>query len=162
MLEAVERAAATATHLRFAPRAFETAADAPFRRPGLVLRALRQLDGLAGRFAAGDMGMSLSQAAPEVGITQWKNGVSELARTRWRDEYLVTIDGQEVELGPHIALGSGSGRGLRRADLPPRRRRQRRPAARHHRRRRRPPPAGHDDVVEPRAAATPRTRVARA
>ena len=112
VLEAVERAANTADHLRFAPRAFETAADAPFRRPGLVLRALRQLDELAGRFAAGDMGMSLSQAAPEVGITQWKNGVSELARTRWRDEYLVTIDGVEVELGPHVALGSGSGAGF--------------------------------------------------
>ena len=112
VLEAVERAADTAQHLRFAPRAFETAADAPFRRPGLVLRALRQLDELAGRFAAGDMGMSLSQAAPEVGITQWKNGVSELARTRWRDEYLVTIDGVEVELGPHVALGSGSGAGF--------------------------------------------------
>lgn len=112
VLEAVERAAATSTHLRFAPRAFETAADAPFRRPGLVLRALRQLDELAGRFAAGEMGMSLSQAAPQVGITQWKNGISELARTRWRDEYLVTIDGHEVELGPHIALGSGSGAGF--------------------------------------------------
>jgi hypothetical protein len=112
VLEAVERAAATATHLRFAPRAFETAADSPFRRPGLVLRALRQLDELAGRFAAGDMGMSLSQAAPQIGITQWKNGISELARTRWRDEYLVSIDGQEAELGPHIALGSGSGAGF--------------------------------------------------
>ncbi|HZO35248.1 MAG TPA: hypothetical protein VFB41_00085 [Solirubrobacteraceae bacterium] len=112
VLEAVERAAATSSHLRFAPRAFETAADSPFRRPGLVLRALRQLDELAGRFAAGDMGISLSQAAPQAGITQWKNGVSELARTRWRDEYLVTIDGHEAELGPHIALGSGSGAGF--------------------------------------------------
>jgi hypothetical protein len=112
VLEAVERAAATAAHLRFAPRAFETAEDSPFRRPGLVLRTLRQLDELAGRYAEGDMGMSLSQAAQEVGITQWKAGVSELARTRWRDEYLVTVDGQEVELGAHIGLGSGSGAGF--------------------------------------------------
>jgi hypothetical protein len=112
VLEAVERAAATAQHLRFAPRAFATAEDSPFRRPGLVLRTLRQLDELAGRYAEGDMGMSLAQAAQEVGITQWKAGVSELARTRWRDEYLVTIDGQEVELGAHIGLGSGSGAGF--------------------------------------------------
>ncbi len=55
------------------------------------------------------MGRSLAQAAAEVGITQWKAGVSELARTRWRDEYLVSIDGHDVELGPHIGLGSGSG-----------------------------------------------------
>jgi hypothetical protein len=112
VLEAVERAAATAEHLRFAPRAFQTAADSPFRRPGLVLRALRQLDQLAGRYEAGDMGMSLSQAAREIGITQWKAGVSELARTRWRDEYLVSVDGKEVELGPHVGLGSGSGAGF--------------------------------------------------
>ena len=112
VLEAVERAAAGAAHLRFAPRAFETAEDSPFRRPGLILDTLRRLDELAGRYAEGDMGMSLSQAAQEVGITQWKAGVSELARTRWRDEYLVGIDGQEVELGPHVGLGSGSGAGF--------------------------------------------------
>jgi nucleoid-associated protein YgaU len=112
VLEAVRRAADTARHLRFAPRAFETAEDSPFRRPGLVLRALRQLDELAGRYAEGDMGRSLSQAAQDVGITQWKAGVSELARTRWRDDYLVAIDGREVELGPHVGLGSGSGAGF--------------------------------------------------
>ncbi len=112
VLEAVQRASATAAHLRFAPRAFETAADSPFRRPGLVLRTLRQLDELSGRYEAGDMGMSLAQAARDVGITQWKPGVSELARTRWRDEYLVSIDGVEAELGPHVGLGSGSGAGF--------------------------------------------------
>lgn len=112
VLEAVERAAAAAGHLRYAPRAFQTAADSPFRRPGLILDTLRRLDELAARHAAGEMGMSLAQAAQEVGITQWKAGVSELARTRWRDEYLVTIDGHEVELGPHVGLGSGSGAGF--------------------------------------------------
>ncbi len=112
VLEAVQRAAAGARHLRFAPRAFETAADSPFRRPGLVLRTLRQLDELAGRYDAGDMGMSLSSAAQQVGITQWKAGVSELARTRWRDEYTLGVDGHEVELGPHVGLGSGSGAGF--------------------------------------------------
>ena len=112
VLEAVRRAADTSAHLRFAPRAFETAEDSPFRRPGLVLDTLRRLDRLAQRYEAGDMGMSLSQAAQEEGITQWKAGVSELARTRWRDEYLVSVDGHEVELGPHVGLGSGSGAGF--------------------------------------------------
>jgi hypothetical protein len=112
VLEAVERAAQTSEHLRFAPRAFETAEDSPFRRPGLVLDTLRRLDELAGRYEAGDMGMSLAQAAQDVGITQWKAGISELARTRWRDEYLVSIDGHDVELGPHVGLGSGSGAGF--------------------------------------------------
>jgi hypothetical protein len=109
VLDAVERVAAEAKSLRFAPRAFETAADSPFRRPGLVLKTLRQLDELSARFAAGDMGMSLSQAAANLGITQYKQGVSELARTRYEKDYTFTYDGHELIVGPHVGLGSGSG-----------------------------------------------------
>ena len=109
VLEAVERAAAEAGHLRFAPRAFETAADSPFRRPGLVLKTLRQLDELAAKFEAGDMGMSLSQAAAGLGITQYKQGVSALARTRYEKDYTFSYDGRELLVGPHVGLGSGSG-----------------------------------------------------
>jgi hypothetical protein len=109
VLEAVERAAQESTHLRFAPRAFETAADSPFRRPGLVLKTLRQLDQLAAKFAGGDMGMSLSQAAAGLGITQYKQGVSELARTRYEKDYTFTFEGRELLVGPHVGLGSGSG-----------------------------------------------------
>jgi hypothetical protein len=109
VLEAVERADAEAAHLRFAPRAFETAADSPFRRPGLVLKTLRQLDQLAAKFEAGEMGMSLSQAAAGLGITQYKQGVSELARTRYEKDYTFTYEGRELLVGPHVGLGSGSG-----------------------------------------------------
>ena len=109
VLEAVERAAGEAKHLRFAPRAFDTAAESPFRRPGLVLRTLRQLDELAGLYAQGDIGMSLSQAAQRVGITQWRSNVSELARTRYAKEYTFTYEGHDLPVGPHIGLGSGSG-----------------------------------------------------
>ena len=107
--EAVDRAAAGARHLRFAPRAFDSADDSPFRRPGLVLRTLRALDELAGRFAAGEMGVSLGQAAAEHGITQWRPGVAETTRKRYADDYTVTWDGHRLDLGPHIGLGSGSG-----------------------------------------------------
>jgi hypothetical protein len=111
VLEAVERAAAEARHLRFAPKAFETAADSPFRRPGLVLRTLRGLDELAGRYAAGDMGKSLSQAAAEHGITQWKGDIAETTRKRYEDDYSFALEGSSRKLwvGPHIGLGSGSG-----------------------------------------------------
>jgi hypothetical protein len=111
VLEAVRRAAAEAQHLRFAPKAFETAAASPFRRPGLVLRTLRALDELAARFAAGDMGKSLGQAAAEHGITQWKPDIAETTRKRYEDDYSFSIDGSSRKLwvGPHIGLGSGSG-----------------------------------------------------
>lgn len=112
VLEAVERAAREARHLKFSPRAFETAAESPFRRPGLVLRTLRALDDLAGRFEAGDMGRSLVQAAAEHGITQYKHDVAETTRKRYEDEYTFTWDGQKLWVGPHVGLGSGSGAGF--------------------------------------------------
>jgi hypothetical protein len=112
VLEAVERAAAESKHLIFAPKAFETASESPFRRPGLVLRTLRGLDALAGRYAAGDMGKSLSQAASEHGITQWKADIAETTRKRYEDDYSFFLAGPgtpKLWVGPHIGLGSGSG-----------------------------------------------------
>jgi hypothetical protein len=112
VLEAVERAAAEAKYLIFAPKAFETAGESPFRRPGLVLRMLRGLDALAARYAEGDMGKSLSQAAAEHGITQWKGDIAETTRKRYEDDYSFYLDGPgspKLWVGPHIALGSGSG-----------------------------------------------------
>jgi hypothetical protein len=112
VLEAVERAAGEARHLVFAPKAFETAAGSPFRRPGLVLRTLRGLDDLAGRYAAGDMGKSLGQAAAEHGITQWKPDIAETTRKRYEDDYSFFLRGPgtpKLWVGPHIGLGSGSG-----------------------------------------------------
>lgn len=112
VLEAVERAARESRHLRFSPRAFETAGESPFRRPGLVLRTLRALDELAGRYEAGDMGKSLVQAASEHGITQYKHDVSETTRKRYEDEYTFTWEDRKLWVGPHIGLGSGSGAGF--------------------------------------------------
>ena len=113
VLEAVERAASRARHLRFAPRAFESAEDSPFTRPSLILRTLEQLDELAGMYAEeGGMGRSLAQAAREVGITQWKSSVSETARTRWAEDYVVPYDGRTLAIGPHVGLGTGSGAGF--------------------------------------------------
>jgi hypothetical protein len=112
VLEAVQRAAAESQHLRFAPKAFETAAESPFRRPGLVLRTLRGLDALAARYASGDMGKSLSQLAAEHGITQWKGDIAETTRKRYEDDYSFYLDGPgspKLWVGPHIGLGSGSG-----------------------------------------------------
>ncbi len=112
VLEAVERAAAESEHLRFAPKAFETAAESPFRRPGLVLRTLRGLEALAARYEAGDMGKSLSQLAAEHGITQWKGDIAETTRKRYEDDYSFYLDGPgspKLWVGPHIGLGSGSG-----------------------------------------------------
>jgi hypothetical protein len=110
--EAVERAAAQAQHLVFTEAAHETAADSPYRRPADVLDALLRLDELAGLYADPEgFGRSLGQAAEELGLT-WRQNVSELARSRKPHAYTVTHDGERLELGPHVALGSGSGAGF--------------------------------------------------
>lgn len=110
--EAVERAAASATALRFTDDAFTSAADSPYRRPAEILETLRVLDELAVLHADPDgFGRSLTQAATERGLT-YKHDVSETARSRHPHEYSTTVDGQRVDLGPHVALGSGSGAGF--------------------------------------------------
>ena len=111
VLEAVRIASGTLPHLTFTESAFESAADSPYRRPVEILDTLRKLDALAERYNAGQMGTSLGQAAQEAGLA-WRAGVSELARTRWAKDYVVTHDGHTLDLGPHIALGSGSGAGF--------------------------------------------------
>lgn len=109
--EAVERAARTTEHLVFTAAATESARDSPYRRPAEILDALAKLDAIAGRFAEGEMGGSLTQLATEAGLT-YKGNVSELARSRHPNDYTVTHDGARLDLGPHLALGSGSGAGF--------------------------------------------------
>lgn len=110
--EAVERAAAAATSLRFTPDAFTSAADSPYRRPAEILETLMVLDELAALHAdPAGFGRSLTQAATERGLT-YKHDVSETARSRHPHEYTTTVDGRRVDLGPHVALGSGSGAGF--------------------------------------------------
>jgi hypothetical protein len=112
VLEAVERAAASATHLVFTDAARESAADSPYRRPAEILDALQRLDELARLHADPDgFGRSLVQAATELGLT-YKQDVSELARGRKPHAYAVTHEGRRLQLGPHVALGSGSGAGF--------------------------------------------------
>src|SRR4051794_146755 len=112
VLEAVRIARETLPHLVFTEAAEESAADSPFRRPQEILDALRKLDHLGELYADPDgFGSSLLQAATEQGL-QWRTGVSELARNRWPNAYTVTHDGHPLDLGPHVAIGSGSGAGF--------------------------------------------------
>jgi hypothetical protein len=110
--EAVERAEAQAQHLVFTRAAHEGAAASPYRRPADVLDALMRLDELAALYADPEgFGRSLSQAADEFGL-KWRQNVSELARSRNPHAYNVVHDGERLELGPHVAIGSGSGAGF--------------------------------------------------
>jgi hypothetical protein len=112
VLEAVERAAAQARALRFTQDARESAAGSPYRRPSDILDALRRLDRLAELYAdPAGFGRSLAVAAQDLGLT-WRQNVSDIARSRNPHAYSSTVDGHRVELGPHVAIGSGSGAGF--------------------------------------------------
>ena len=112
VLEAVERAAERFGHLTFTRSAFESAADSPFRRPADILDALERLDRLGALYAdPSGFGTSLTEAATSLGLT-WRADVSELARNRHPDRYTAVHDGARLELGPHVAIGSGSGAGF--------------------------------------------------
>src|SRR3954468_14372878 len=112
VLEAVERAAAHARALRFTQGARESAADSPYRRPSDILDALRRLDRLAELYAdPAGFGRSLAVGAQDLGLT-WRQSASDIPRSRTPHAYSATVDGHRVELGPHVALGSGSGAGF--------------------------------------------------
>ena len=109
VLEAVQRAARDAEHLVFAGSAYASAEESPFRHPARVYETLMRLDELAGLYARPEgFGQSLGQAANELGLN-WRAGVSDLARGRWPEHYRFTHDGHDLWMGPHVALGSGSG-----------------------------------------------------
>jgi hypothetical protein len=112
VLEAVERAAERFGHLTFTRSAFESAADSPFRRPADILDALERIDRLGALYAdPSGFGTSLTEAATSLGLT-WRSDVSELARNRHPDRYTAVHDGARLDLGPHVAIGSGSGAGF--------------------------------------------------
>jgi hypothetical protein len=109
VLEAVQRASRDAEHLLFADSAYESAEESPFRHPARVYETLMRLDELAGLYERPEgFGQSLGQAANDLGLN-WRADVSELARGRWPDHYRFSYDGHDLWMGPHVALGSGSG-----------------------------------------------------
>lgn len=110
VLAAVNVAAQELTQLTFAPRAYESAADSPFGRPGLILENLERLNELAERYLDGDIGGKVSELAFSLGLN-WRGGISERTRTRHGKEYSFTYEGRTFELGPHVRIGSGQGAG---------------------------------------------------
>lgn len=112
VLDAVKQASGESRSLIFAPRAFASAKASPFQHPEAVLDALRGLDELASRHArANGAGSALAVAARELGL-DWRSGVSTATtggRRRRRRHYECDWNGERIELGPHVRLGTGGG-----------------------------------------------------
>lgn len=107
VLEATRAARAGAHHLLFLDEAEESAAESPYGQPDKILRALRHLDDVAGRYAADQLPQGFREAFAEAGL-DFAPDISDTARTKHGRHYLRWYEGKQVMLGPHIKLGIGS------------------------------------------------------
>jgi hypothetical protein len=113
VLDAVRRAEPQCPHLAFAPRAFESAENSPFRRPEDILEALIKLERVAALWSRPEgIGTTIAAKADELGL-DWKGNVTMSTRPGGSraDQYEVRWKNREWTLGPHVRLGSGSGAG---------------------------------------------------
>jgi hypothetical protein len=62
------------------------------------------------------VGRSFAVACKEAGL-DWKPDISDTAKTRYRQHYTRTYDGEEVLLGPHLSYGGGSAANARVARI---------------------------------------------
>lgn len=108
--DAVRLARDHAKHLRFAAKAFYTAAESPYRPAHDVYDALMLLDQLAGEYTVGEIGTSVAQRAGQLGLT-WRSDVSQLAKTKYASDYTASYEEWTLALGPHLLVGGGAGAG---------------------------------------------------
>lgn len=109
VVDAVRQAAADASHLVILPEALETAeGQCAFLRPGDVYTDLMAADRLARRWAEDQLEPGgLTATAMREGLV-WRSGVSKTALGKYRADYLIDVDGNEVLLGPHFGRGANS------------------------------------------------------
>lgn len=110
VLEAVQRAQKDHECLTFLPRAFESAEACPFRRPQQVYDDLTALAGIVETWQVdGRLPSGWAQAAADAGLV-WANDISTTAKTKYRDDYEVTLpDGTSAVLAPHFKRSAATG-----------------------------------------------------
>jgi hypothetical protein len=107
VLEATRAARASANYLVFLDEVEESAAESPYAQPEKILRALRHLDDIAGRYATDQLPQGFRAAFDEAGL-EFASDISDTAKTKHGRHYLRWYEGKQVMLGPHIKLGIGS------------------------------------------------------
>jgi len=107
--EAVDQAAG-AKHVRFLPSAYSSASDSPFKNPVRVREALVALEEVAAIWAetvgSGKAAGSLRDHFKKRGFP-YADDISKTTKGKWGKEYSTTYQGQELDIAPHITLGSG-------------------------------------------------------
>jgi hypothetical protein len=104
--EAVAMAKARTSQLVYLPSADASAATSPYVRPEAILTALLHLDDIATEYAEGELSGGFESACAVRGLSFAAN-ISQTARQRYKEHYVVTYEGEPVTLGPHLRFGKG-------------------------------------------------------
>lgn len=105
--DAVDIAAGRCTHLVFLQSAFESADESQFSNPQQVLDDLLLLDEIAGEWAAGAMAGDF-RTAFRGRHEGFRSGISQIASTKFCQDYQISYDGKTVLMGPHLRRGVGA------------------------------------------------------
>jgi hypothetical protein len=105
--EAVSIAEGVCDRLVFLDEARSSAMTSDYRDPARLLADLLALNRLADAWASGSLGMDVRTAAPEFGLSCYRQGISRTAANQHTGDYRRTWRGRTVMLGPHLARGVG-------------------------------------------------------
>ena len=105
-LVAVVERARELPHLRILPEAIDSARRWQYDRTNEVWTAFTRLEFLASEWASGALAGSFTATARGLGL-DWAGGVSDTAKQKFASDYLRTVDGRQVMLGPHLRMSGG-------------------------------------------------------
>lgn len=104
--DAVRLAAAEATNVVYLPRAYEEARASNYPDPQQVLLDLRALHRVAEKWKDGNLGGDFRTAFAAEPV-RFQPGIGQIAETKYRSDYEVTVGGRTVLMGPHLRRGTG-------------------------------------------------------
>jgi len=105
--EAVERAKQEAKRTVFLDEALTSAQESRYGDPGRVLDDLRLIDDIAQDWAAGELSEGPHMAFKKR-CSAYRDGIGQIASTKYASDYERQFEGQSFMLQPHIARGIGA------------------------------------------------------
>ncbi len=112
--EAVERAETQCPNLVFLPEAYRSAEESQYPDPDRVLQDLVTLNTIVAEWQTGGLAGGFKETMARHGISGYRDGISQVAATKYETDYRRTYLDQQVLLGPHIAHGTGAPRSIMR------------------------------------------------
>ena len=106
VLEAVQQAVGRCKHLIFLPEAFASAAESRYADPERVLANLLLMEQIADDWNSGEL-TDGPHGAFQQRCSGYRPGISGTAAAMYPEDYRRDYGDRQVQLGPHIARGTG-------------------------------------------------------